>query len=364
MKPYLCLICIFAFMFGSCDSNRRNLHSFKKVNIDNVPKLIKINVSNNSSDEGSDYWNNYYISVIDAKTGALDKKIKFTADARNDKGKVMEINENAVVLLTDEFTLIDLKTSKVSKGKEFEKIIEQNNEKIKGRIGNVNSFSQDFISVTSKQGDTYVLSLKSFKLYPANPAKYWEIPDSLKFFHMEHLNFNTASGAPQGSVYVGDNDKGYTLEKDNANPVKSYIFEYDIQKYKPKSSKESEYVTITILDTVSFSYRALAETKKQLSDKPYISAYVNNLVGTDLYILHHNEVSDNPKKMISCYDLLSRKEKFSMELPIHTDKRIDLYGSLIWSADQKTFFWCKLGTMQPIYEYNASDGQLRMKYEK
>jgi hypothetical protein len=351
-------------MLCSCDSNRRNLHSFKKVNIDNVPKLIKINVSKNSSSESSSYWNNYYVNILDCKTGKADKVVKFSVDDYKDQGQLLEINENAVVLLTDAFTLIDLKTSKVSKGKEFEKIIEYNNEKIKGRIGNINSYNQDFITVTSKQGDTYVLSLKSFKLYPANPAKYWEIPDSLKFFHMERLNLNTASGAPQGSVYVGDNDKGYTLEKDNANPVKSYIFEYDIQKYKPKSSKESEYVTITILDTVSFSYRALAETKKQLSDKPYISAYVSNLVGTDLYILHHNEVSDNPKKMISCYDLLNRKEKFRIELPIHTDKRTDLYGSLIWSADQKTFFWCKLGTMQPIYEYNASNGQLMMKYEK
>lgn len=61
--------------------------------------------------------------VIDAKSGALDKKIKFTADARNDKGEVMEISDKYVTLLTFEYNLIDLQTEKIYRGKDFEKLL-------------------------------------------------------------------------------------------------------------------------------------------------------------------------------------------------------------------------------------------------
>jgi hypothetical protein len=331
--------------------------------MNDVPKLIKINVSNHSSDEGSDYWNNYYISVIDAKTGALDKKIKFTVDARNDKGQVMEISDKYVILLTDEYTLIELQTEKIYRGKDFEKIIEDNNAFVKNNIGLVKSFNQNFISLTTKQGDSYILSLKSLKLYQANPAKYWEIPDSLQFYHTERLKMKMASNRIDNYIYIADNDKGYSMENDAVNPSKSFIYEFEIQKFKPKSDKQSENVSLTVYDTVSFSYRADIETKKQINSKPYISARISNIIGNKLYILHHNEVSDNPKRILNCFDIADKKENFSVELPSFEDKRMDLYGSLFWAEDKKSFFYCKSGTTEPIYEYDALSGKLIAKYE-
>jgi hypothetical protein len=330
-----------------------------------VPKLVKIEISNNSSDVGSDYWNNYFISVLDPKTGKVEKKLKFTVDdARNDKGQLLDINDNYIVLLNDSYTLIDLNTEKIYRGKDFEKFIEDKNiATLKNKIGIINSFSQNFISVTTKQGDSYILSLKSFKTYHANVKEYWSVPDSLKFNYSENSTTLRASNQIQDPIYLADEKTGYSLEDDKVNTSKSFLFEYEIIKMKYKSSKSSEFESVTIYDTLSYSYQADFQTKKPLSSKPYIYGSISKLVDDKIYIKYSNEVSDNPKHLFSCFDIKSKNEIFSIELPLFKEKQQNNYGIINWPSDKKSFFYSMPGSYEPIYEFDARDGKLIMTYK-
>lgn len=359
-----CIILITWAISSSDIFQDKKLFAFRKVNIDKVPKLVKIEIANNSSDEGSNYWNNYFISEFDAKTGTLEKNIKFTVgDARTDKGQLLDINDKYIVLLNDTYTLIDLQTDKIFRGKDFEKFIEDKNAAtLKNKIGLINNFSQNFISLTTKQGDSYVLSLKSFIIYQANVKEYWQIPDSLKFNYTENSTNLRASNQIQEPIFLADEERGYSLENDKINTSKSFLYEYEIKKMKYKSSKSSEFVSITIYDTTSYSYQADFNTKKQLSSKPYISAFCNMLADDKIYIKHQNEVSDNPKYLFSCFDIKTKNEKFSIELPLFKAKQQNGYSIINWQSDKKTFFFSLPKSNEPIYEFDAADGKLLMKY--
>jgi hypothetical protein len=365
MKNHFYAILLISLALLSCESfQNKKLFAFRKVNVDNVPKLVKIEISKNSSDEGSDYWNNYFISVFDAKTGVLEKNIKFTVDdARLDKGQLLDINDKYIVLLNDTYTLIDLQTEKIYRGKGFEKFIEDKNiATLKNKIGSINSFSQNFISLTTKQGNSYVLSLKSLSIYQANVKEYWQIPDSLNFNYIENSTNLSASNQIHDPIYLADEERGYSLEDDKINTSKSFLYEYEIKKMKYKSSKSSEFESITIYDTLSYSYQADFSTKKQLSSKPYIYALFSKLADDKIYIQHRNEVSDNPKYLFSCFDIKSKNEKFNIELPLFKEKQQNNYGIINWQSDKKYFFYSLPGSNEPIYEFDAADGKLLMKY--
>ena len=132
---------------------------------------------------------------------------------------------------------------------------------------------------------------------------------------------------------------------------------------KYKSSKSSEFVSITIYDTLSYSYQADFNTKKQLSSKPYISALCNMLADDKIYIKHRNEVSDNPKYLFSCFDIKTKNQRFSIELPLFKVKQQNGYGIINWQSDKKTFFFSLPGSNEPIYEFDAADGKLLMEYK-
>jgi macrodomain Ter protein organizer (MatP/YcbG family) len=59
---------------------------------------------------------------------------------------------------------------------------------------------------------------------------------------------------------------------------------------------------------------------------------------------------------------VKQKEIFNIELPEFKKKTIDLYGFIVWNADKKSFFYCKFGTSEPIYEFSAENGNLIAKY--
>jgi hypothetical protein len=268
------------------------------------------------------------------------------------------------VLLNDSYTLIDLNTEKIYRGKEFEKFIEDKNiSHLRNKIGSINSFNQNYITVTTKKGNSYILSLQSFRTYPANLNEPWKIPDSLKFNYSENSKNLMASNQIQEPIYLANEEKGYSLEKDKINTSKSFLFEYEIKKMKYQSSKISEFESITIDDTLSYSYQANLQSKKQLSSKHYINGSITKLVDDKIYIKHYNEVSDYPKHLFSCFDIKSKNEKFSIELPVFKEKQQNNYGIINWQSDKKSFFYSLPGSNEPIYEFDARDGKLIMTYK-
>lgn len=361
MKVYFFLICLFSTALFSCEKFQpKKLLTFKKVTIDNLPKLVKISVSHHSSEIGSGYWNNYFIDVIDCQSGKIDKSIKLTvSDARNDKGNILEISDDFLTMQTDEYTIIDLKTEKIYKGKEFEKFIETRNEFIKQKIGTINNFNQQFISLIAKQGEAFILSLKTFKLYPGNTDRYWEIPDSLKFFDILRVNVKQAMGLSNSFAFVADNEKGYALKANPANPGRSDLCEYKLEKM---DNQHADIIPISGNQTLRFDFMADINSERIISERPYLKAILKNLTGSKIYILHDNELDDNSKKIFTCFDILKQKEIFNIELPEFKKKTIDLNGLIIWNADKKSFFYCKFGTSEPIYEFSAENGNLIAKY--
>lgn len=363
MKTHLYFICLISIALLSCEKFRpKKLLTFKKVTIEEVPKLVKISVIHKTAEFGTDYWNIYYISVIDCQSGKTDKTIELTvSDILNDKGNILEISDHYLTMQTDEFTVIDLKTDKIYKGKEFENFIEANNDFVKHKIGTLSNFNQQFISLTTKQGDAYVLNLKNFKLYPGNTARYWEIPDSLKFFKIERVNLKQAIGLEKSFAIVADNEKGYALKTNPTNQVKSDLCEYSLEKLNYLNSENTKIVSNSVNQTFNYNFKADSKSEKIISEKQYLKASISNLTGSKIYILH-NDPSKIPKKLFSCFDIEKQKEIFNIELPEFKKKTIDLYGFIVWNADKKSFFYCKFGTSEPLYEFSAENGNLIAKY--
>lgn len=367
--PIAIILCL--SLLSSCEYfNPRKLKGFKKVEINGAHKLVKISsvylTSDESSDESSDEWADYYITIYDCESGNAEKTIEYTVDdGRNDKGQILQITANHVFLLNDTYTVVELSTEKIYRGQEVQELIERNNPEIQNKTGNLNSYSQNFLSLTTKQGESFAVSLKTFKIYPANPNKYWEIPDSLLFYNIY--------GTTRISAYIPHNVNlflwgafdtlAYSLENDELNPAQSFIYQYNVHKIKLQSQTFDEFTSFTVLDSSVYDLQADPLSRKKISDNVFINGYLNNLHDGILFIKHNNEVSEKPKEMFSAFDITKSELLYSIELPQLEFNVPNQYGEIYWSEDKTTFFYCSLNTSNPIFEFDAKTGKQLISYK-
>ncbi len=354
--------CYFLFIFlFSCTSEfgNKKLLSFKKVESNNQPILVKVLVSHESGYETSDYWNNYFIQRIDCKTGKVDNELKYTVDARNDKPQVLQITNSYVWLLHDSIKVIDMNLNKVFGQKETEKLIEQKNPLVKNKIAYLNFYGSTFLSLYTKQGDSYVVNLNDFSLVKANPKKYWTIPDSLNFYNAVAIKSPNIF-APNNCQRMFYQNTVYSLETDLDNYSKSNLYSYNLVNKLYQTSNDG-VTSFTVLDSNKYYKDVDLTTKKVFLAETFLNASMVNLQNGNLFLIYSSELGDSAKKIFASFEVNGLRKSYQIVLP-QLSKNEKIFGDQLFWGSQGSFFYGALGGQLPLHEYDIATGKLLRTY--